>query len=298
MSPPTTGVFVERPVDVHVGRRADLLAADSALPPPAVRGLALRAARFPDDGADALLRELGERGLAVAQLDEPLDNGRFAALGSLLGTAMPETDPAVQPYVDDAVILNLVTEHEATEDVSLQPFAANFLTLHSEGSGRPVAEQPRFIVLMCCQPGASQGARTVLVPMAPVASALAPDQRTVLARTRYRRSDHGPHICRVVDDRPVFSFRDFASQALDWIYAGPCQAATDSVDVNGAIRALLAQMYAPGVAAGLVWRRGMLVIIDNTFFFHGRTASMSATHGRHLKRLRILAQPPTARGTA
>jgi alpha-ketoglutarate-dependent taurine dioxygenase len=63
--------------------------------------------------------------------------------------------------------------------------------------------------------------------------------------------------------------------------------------VDGALRDLLASMYAPGAASGVHWARGMVVIIDNTCFFHGRTAGRAAASSRrrHLSRLRILADP-------
>jgi hypothetical protein len=280
------GAFREQPTDPHVERRHALLGGGQSVPSPAVPTIQARADRFPDVGADALLNELGQRGLAVVQLDEPLANDRFVELGLLLGTAMAETDPAVQPYVENDVILNLVSEHDQTHDVSLQPFATNALTLHSESSGRPAVEQPGFIVLLCYEPGAASAAQTVLIPMAAVARGLTPMQRELLACTRYRRNQHGPCICREIEGRPVFSFRDFESQTLEWTYAGDCP----SVDVNGAIRALLTAMYEPSVASGVHWARGKLVVIDNTFFFHGRTAgrATTATRTRHLKRLRIL----------
>ncbi|WP_437913608.1 TauD/TfdA family dioxygenase [Sorangium sp. So ce302] len=249
------------------------------------------AAEFPDAVRERLLRELGERGLVAVQLDEPLSNDRFTTLGSLLGTASPETDPAVLPYVERGVILNLVAEHGRTEDVSLQPFATNPLTLHSEGSGRRAEEQPRYIVLMCRDPGdEGTAAQTVLVPMAAVAEGLSPDALATLEQTRYRRSPDGPWIARRVDGRWVFSFRDFLSQPLEWTHAGHAPSADA---INGALRDLLASMYAPGAAIRVHWTRGKLVIIDNTFFFHGRTAGRSAgsSRRRHLQRLRILAGP-------
>ncbi len=284
--PVVEGVFAERPGDPHVRARRELLDGRSELPAPDVPVRTARANDFPNAGGGALLAGLGRRGLAVAALDRPLTNDRFLALGALLGRAMPETDPSVRPYVEDDVILNLVTEHEATPDVALQPFAASPLTLHSEGSGRPAAGQPRYIVLMCLEPGAATGTQTVLVPMADVARRLTPAQADVLSRTRYRRNERGPAILRYAGGRPVFSFRDFGSQPLEWTHTGGAGAA----EVDKAIRALLAAMYTGG-AAGTRWRPGSLVVIDNTFLFHGRTAGLvdPSVPRRHLRRLRIVA---------
>lgn len=281
------GTFLEQASDPHVELRRQVLASGTALHEPATAYLRAQADNFPDEGGDELRTELCQRGFGVVRLDRPLPNDRFIALGLLLGTAMPETDPAVQPYVDGGVILNLIAAYDATRDVNLEPFATNFLTLHSEGSGRPVREQPRYIVLMCCEPGPASAARTVLVSMAEVASRLTPEQLDALGQTRYRRNDPGSWIVRSVVERTVFSFRDLAQQPLHW---ASTDAVRDPDEVNAAIRSLLAAMYAPGVATGVVWSPGMIFVIDNTFCFHGRTAGQfsTSTRRRHLKRLRIV----------
>jgi alpha-ketoglutarate-dependent taurine dioxygenase len=256
------------------------------LPEPGVAAIHASATTFPDVGADELFAALAADGLAMVRLDRPLDRERFLAFGRLLGTAMPETDPAVQPYVEESVVLNLVTAYPKTGDPNLQPFAANSLNLHSEGSGRPAAGQPRYIVLMCCEPGVSTAAQTVLVPMSRVAAALSTMDLYVLERLRYRHGMELPTIVYTVAGRPVFSFRDFGSQLLEWTFAG------DAVQsVNPALRALLAAMYGADVASGVRWKTGMLVVIDNTYFFHGRTSGVATTADcrRHLKRLRIAA---------
>lgn len=282
------GTFVEQSTDEHVRLRRDLLESSAVLPPPLLDAIRARAVDIPNVVGDNLLRELRGLGLVVVQLDEPLSNDRFTALGSLLGTAMVETAPEVEPYVERGVILNLVSEHGHTPDVTLQPFATNSLSLHTESSGRRAEEQPRYIVLMCCEPGDNAtAAQTVLVPMAAVERLLTSNEIAVLAQTRYRNSHHGPTIVRGLGDRRVFSFRDFLSQILEWTYAGDdCSADA----INTTIRSLLASMYAPDAATGIHWTRGMLVIIDNMFFFHGRMAGSGAPsiRPRYLKRLRIL----------
>lgn len=288
------GTFRERGADSHVGDRRELLAGSADTP--VVAATIIRQAGQAGDGVFAsmtadLMAELARSGYAVVQLDRPLSHDSFLALGSLLGSPTPETDPAVQRYVQDAVVLNLVSEHDRTGDVNLQPFATNFLAVHSESSGRPAAAQPRYIVLMCCEPGTATAARTVLIPMAAVAAALTAAQREVLMGTRYRRNLDGPSILREQDGAPIFSFRDFMDDPLEWVWAGePGEPAADAV--NGAIRALLAAMYRPGVASAVRWRSGMIVVIDNTRYFHGRTAGAAAAAGqpRHLKRMRVAAR--------
>ncbi|MFL6128903.1 MAG: TauD/TfdA family dioxygenase [Mycobacteriales bacterium] len=281
-----TGSFVEAAGDRHVRLRAELLDRGAVLPGPAPEPMPAAAADGPRLLADRVLAALGRDGLAVLALDRSLDTAEFRALGRLLGTLTPELDPAVQPFVEDGVVLNLRDLHGRTADVALQPFSQGPLTLHSEGSGRPVADQPRYIVLMCLQPGRSAvGAQTALVPMAEVAAALDERSLGVLAQTRYRASTAGPSIVRTVGDRTVFSFRDFAGERLDWVHTGDAGAA----EVGAVLRRLLAALYRPGPAAGVRWAPGMVVVVDNRRYFHGRTAAPTgaAPSGRHLKRLRI-----------
>ncbi|UBU11338.1 TauD/TfdA family dioxygenase [Nonomuraea gerenzanensis] len=268
--------------------RRNLLDNGTILPPPAAEIVEATAAGFLGGPVHDTMDGLASTGCAVVRLDEPLSTRQFLAFGALLGQAQPERDPAVLPYVEEEVVLNLRREHATTADVSLQPFATNSLSLHTESSGRRAAAQPRYIVLMCVAPGHDPTAsQTVLVPMAAVADRIGPRAAATLRETRYRHSTEGPHLLRTVDGRPVFSFRDFLSQTLEWTHLGDAAAH----DVNQAVLGLLAAMY-DGCATGVHWARGMIVVIDNTFFFHGRTASPPAAAAsaapRHLKRLRIM----------
>jgi hypothetical protein len=283
-----TGTFVEAAADPHVSLRQELLESGQPLGAPGPL-------RHTD--AESLLAQmrgpwglsLQARGLLCVQLEAPLSSVELARLGQELGNPLPETDPAVQPYVDSDIILNLVSEHANTDDVALQPFATNALTLHSESSGRPASEQPRYIVLMCREPGLDIGTQTVLVPMAEVERQLTPRDLHTLSETRYQSAHDVPPIVRRLGDRYVFSFRDFFGQALRWTC--PCEGETEA-SVNASLRRLLAAMYAPRAALGVRWSRALLVIMDNTFFFHGRTRALESASGprRHLQRLRILSR--------
>ncbi|HEX7309077.1 TauD/TfdA family dioxygenase [Lentzea sp.] len=246
--------------------------------------MAATAGGSPGDVADVVRAELRQHGAAVVELADTLSDEDFRAFGAHLGDAMPEIAPAVQPFVTDGVILNLVTRHAHTADTSLQPFAENSLSLHSEGSGRTAGEQPRYIVLMCEDPGADPAsAQTVLVSMSVVLQRLSAEDRAVLSRTRYADLPAGETILREHEGREVFAFRDFLHDELKWVNEG--DDGDDAVD--RALQALLAGMYESG-ASGVLWRRGLLVVIDNTYFFHGRTAGVSSpAHPRHLKRLRL-----------
>ncbi len=282
------GIYIENSADRHIPLRRYLLEGNAPLPPLCTNIIEAHAATFPEAIRDDIVSTIHEIGVALIQLDEPLCNDRFIALGSLLGAMIPETDPAVLPYVERDVILNLVSAHGHTPNVALQPFAANYLSLHTEGSGRPREEQPSYIVLMCCEPGDNTTtAQTVLVPMRTVEQRLAPEHIELLSMIRYRANDRCYPIVRDIDGRRVFAFRDFQANALQWRCTSQ---EADNADVNNAIRNLLAAMYSPDGAYGVSWKRGMLIIIDNRFFFHGRTVAPSSipVRPRHLKRLRIL----------
>ncbi|GAA2520372.1 TauD/TfdA family dioxygenase [Winogradskya humida] len=277
------GTFLQQPTDGYEHLRTALLRSGGRLPAVDVPG---PDPAEPGDLADRLARQLKHDGVGRVRLTRPLDDDTFRALGTTLGALIPETDPAVRDFVTGDVILNLISAQAETHDPALQPFAAGALTMHSEGSGRPAAEQPRYIVLMCCEPGSDEGAQTVLTPMAAVAAALTPDARRILAATRYRDAPGVPFILREIDDRPVFSFRDFGSAALHW----EClDSSVTAAEVHDALRSLLDALYAADLAAGVKWETGTLVVIDNTYFFHGRTAGASSRPGsrRHLKRLRV-----------
>lgn len=263
-----TGCFVESPEDPHVGLRSALLAANAPL-------------TEAHNGADSL-------GIQLADHAAPLADDEFLALGRGLGEPLREDDPAVQPFVRRNVILDLVSEYGQTDDVRLQPFGTNYITLHTESSARPLEQQPRFIVLMCIDPGErAADARTIVVPMERVAESLSAEQLDILMRTRYERSRPDAPLARAVDGRVVFAFRDFAGAPLKWAYAG---GDASEEDVNSAIRALLGAMYAPDGALAVRWRAGLVATIDNTRCFHGRTAASDKPpeRPRHLRRLRIL----------
>jgi hypothetical protein len=284
------GSFKPRPDYRYVQLRQALLDGRQTLPGPAGQGQANDgpAAGPPDELADELLAQVGRDGLGMATLGESLSDDDFVTFGTRFGLLTAETDPAVQPYVASGVILNLVAGMARTEEVSLQPFSVGPLTLHSEGSGRPLAEQPRYIILMCCCPGADDAAApTLLVPMAGVLSRLDPAVLGILERTRYHGRDGMPTIAMRIGERLAFSFRDFDGDTLRWECEAPGVTEAEVID---AIAALLDAMYAPAGTTGLAWKRGRIVVIDNTYFFHGRRAGqLGPGQPRHLKRLRVRA---------
>lgn len=282
------GTFWQEAAHPYVALRRDMLDSGRRYRAPFASVPAEAAA--PTVTAAVVATRLREHGIGVVTLDRPMTNAEFRAFGAVLGTAQPERSPDVRAMVENEVILNLRTEYPATADPARQPFAANSLSLHSESSGAAPAAQPRYIVLMCVSPGADPSAgQTVVVPMTDVYVTLSGDTRQLLARTRYDLlAGTPPTILRHVGARPVFSFRDFLDAPLNWTTSGTVGA---RAEVERALIQLYSAMYGHG-AFGFSWRRGLLVAIDNTRYFHGRTSAPPPVPGqaRHLKRLRIAAE--------
>lgn len=282
---PGRGTFVERMDDPHIALRSALLDG-RLLPPPRIDARSVSVADGVAAVESTLRSQLDRCGLGLVTLDEPLASADLIALGERLGQLVPETDPAVQRNVESGRILHLISADGNTAEQSRQPFATGSLSLHSEGSGRPVSDQPRYILLTCLHPGDDENAaQTVLVPFAAVDAGLRAADREILDHLRYDRPDM-PTVRRMVDGRPVFSFRDFRDDALDWV-CDPDQGGPEKV--RGALAGLLQAMYDEAGARAIRWRTGLLAVIDNTWWFHGRSAApyLRSTRHRHLKRLRI-----------
>ncbi|MFF2393285.1 TauD/TfdA family dioxygenase [Nocardia sp. NPDC058114] len=278
------GTFREESTHPHVALRRLRLGHDHGYPFPSTP------AHLSSSDPDAIGRrtraQLVSQGVALVALDRPMTTSEFIAFGALLGVAQPERSSAVQPYVDEGVILNLVAGRPATSDPDMQPFAANWLSIHTESSRVPAGDQPRFIALLCVAAGLSGQASTVLVPMHAVFEALSETDRAILAETRYADSQGSPTFLREERGRPVFSVRDFQGTPLRWEYCG--SAATTPAAVNSALTKLFAAMYDCD-CFGVTWRPGLLVVFDNAEYFHGRTAGGRADDRspRHLRRLRL-----------
>jgi len=231
-------------------------------------------------------RQLALQGIICAALDRPLTIPEFVAVGARLGTCQPETDPSVAPFTEAGFVLNLLSRYEETENVGLQPFSVGSLNLHTESSGKPLVQQPRYIALMCCELGdEATASATVLAPMAEVEERLAPRTLPILMRTWYRRNVDGPTIARRDGGRVVFSFRDFGHEPLEWAHDGE---AADPDEVRDAIADLLAAMYG-ATDWRVAWQRGLLAVVGNGVFFHGKTRARGVSdRPRRLQRLRII----------
>jgi hypothetical protein len=228
-------------------------------------------------------------GVALINFDQSLTNKQFISFGNYFGHPISEEASATQRYVDENIILNLISEQGHTSNVDTQPFSTNYLTLHTESSARKIAEQPDYIILMCCEKGfGTIEQKTVLVSIESVINQLTENEIALLSKTKYFCNLEGPTIIRKENGRFIISFRDFYPGAIEWIYFGD---ETNVHAINSAMSSLLYAMYNSNSAMGISWKNGNVVIVGNTYFFHGRTAGTveKIPPYRHLKRLRIIA---------
>ncbi len=234
--------------------------------------------------AAAVSEVVASAGIAELQLDRPLSDGEFIDFGRLFGTLIPESDPEISEFITQRYILDLRTQLPAGAPAELQPFAEDPLTFHTEGSRRPAAGQPRFLIFQCIvPPPCDSGGQTLLRGAGQVSAMLPADSRSTLAGVAYD-SDGMPPLYRS-EGGGMFSFRDFADTPLAWRCTG--QAATRTAEeVHAAFRDLLLALYDERHVRGIWWQANSLVIIRNQRFFHGRSAA--AAGSRHLRRLRVL----------
>lgn len=236
-----------------------------------------------EDAETALKDQIAEHGLGWIQFAEPLADADFAELGRRFGHLMVEDAPDVQPFVTDQVILNL-RQSQLSGRVEEAPFEAKELLLHTEGSRRPAAQQPRFIVLYCVDAGSDHGSQTVLIPFADVLDRLDVATRELLQVTHDARADQTPHVLEPWGQGLAFSFRDLGDETYLW------ETPHSPDDAQAALDDILQTCYSTGEVYGSHWSPGMLMVIDNRRWFHGRTWSRPAEGSpvpRHLKRLRI-----------
>jgi hypothetical protein len=216
-------------------------------------------------------------------LREPLSLYDFVALGERFGTLLAETDPATAAYVQNSVVLSLRDELRSS-DSRFAPFTPGPLTLHTEGSRRPAQQQPRYIVLMCIDPGAAgDSSQTLLVPIEQILGGLDEQDVDVLTRTREAVVDGTAPFLAREDGQPRLSFRDLGAE--QYVLESSC----DPQAVARALRNLVVACYSARPMFGTRWRRGDLVVIDNRRWMHGRTsAAPPSGRPRHLQRLRVV----------
>jgi alpha-ketoglutarate-dependent taurine dioxygenase len=283
--------FCEQSTDAHVAARPRVLQAQSWFPaPPGITEFDILVADL-IERLDLIHQRIETSGLAYVRTERRLTNDEFLELGRRLGRLIPEHAEAVQPFVENEYILNLVIQKPATSDADVQPFAENPITLHTESSLRCLADQPRYLVFACvAAPEPGYGGQTILVPMSSVLQRLSERDRLVLRCTRLGLDDTRAPILHVRDDRDAFSFRDFGDTPMTLRCAAAAHEVSDG-DVRSAIAALLAALYQPAAIGGVHWKENLIVVLDNARFFHGRLYGRGGPQAtrRHLKRLRIRA---------
>jgi alpha-ketoglutarate-dependent taurine dioxygenase len=265
--------------------------------PPALATIEAEAERL-DERLGLILEGLAGEGAVKISLERSLTNREFLRFGARFGELIPE-HPSVLNYVDETYILNVRQELPETDDYQLQPFAENYITLHTELSHLPSVERPRYLIFMCEQaPAPDTGGQTLLVPMQKIYEQLTSEQRHILQHTRYGSSlipDQPSDFSALStflyhqNNRPVFSFRDLGQQTLNWEYLDTAGLQVTRKDVNDAVRGLLNALYDPRHVYGVRWSPAVVWIIDNTFFFHGKTyCRIDTQRGRRwLKRLMV-----------
>ncbi len=278
--------FGETSLAPHARQRDDTLrrASSSCISggPPA------RRYRHVGDAAVDAVNALACDGIAMLDFGAPLETSRFIELAARLGRPIPLRSRSIQHAAEHDVVLNLGGGFELSGTSSDGATSAAPLLLHTEESRTPIDRQPRLLSLMCVS-APPHGGRTLLSPFGRVFKRLSPGQRSTLRRISYADHSASPTLLRGPATRPIFAFRDPGGTPLRWRVAPRAGLRVDATAGNRAIAALIQAMYA-SVHCALVWRPGLIVILDNRALFHGRTGveQTDPTCRRHLKRIRLL----------
>lgn len=283
--PPHAGWWVSTADPAIDARRQAVLARRTWYPPAGPDPVTVTRSALRTAGA-ALVPLLADHGMVTIDVaDGPLVPQELVDLAAVFGEPLPEDDPDVQPFVGSGAVLELATVVRAPLP-SLQPFSRGWLSLHTEGSRRPSARRPRF-VLFCClvPPFRDHGGQTLLHRTSRVLHALSPRSETVLRGTVLGPgagdtaivSGHGPSA--------TITFRDPVPDAVPWT------SAFEGPEVEAALGELLAAVYDQRHVHGVHWRRHRLVVLDNARFLHGRSASDGGRRVLQRVRVRGLAGP-------
>jgi alpha-ketoglutarate-dependent taurine dioxygenase len=235
----------------------------------------------------AIKEQLAEAGFAVVRLDRPLDDGEFLELGRSFGSLIPEAASEITDFVSRRYILDIRAVLPAGAPVDRQPFAADPLTFHTEGSRWPEAHQPTLLAFHCITPSRpGRGAQTLLRSAAQVSTMLPARSLATLAEVAYDVRG-APPVYREAGGG-IFSFRDCGTGTVPWRMVRGSSGRTPG-EVAAALRDLLLALYDEPHVRGIRWEPNSLVLVSNHRFFHGRSAAGGdlASQPRHLRRLRI-----------
>lgn len=235
----------------------------------------------------SVLKEiLNQDGFIFLKLDRALDDDELIAFCGALGTPLPEKPEEISNFVRRGIILEVKEAFSYAPDVSMQPFSKNAILVHTENSRSPLSEQPRYIAFQCIE-CVGDDCPTYLFPMKDIADTLDKEDQKILHQTYYDQSqDDAAPILRMINGIPIFSFRDFGSDSLNWRYAGEEKIST--ARVNQAIENLLTAIY-QARRSQVKWEPQSLFIFDNFRFFHAKPENIGNPHElvRHLDRVRI-----------
>jgi alpha-ketoglutarate-dependent taurine dioxygenase len=280
------GIFEEDASVPYVSRR-NVLLGGSATPARWPNSFAERCDSELDHIHRALLASVVPSGIAAVTLKRPLLSEALVALAGRFGSAIPEHASEVQDFVEHEVLLNLRPVFQHTAAVERQPFASNFIALHTEGSLLPQVRRPTFLLFQCCEVDLeTTGGYTVIVSIADVLARVSDSVKQVLTRTCYRGRAVDGAILRVEGDEQRLAFRDFMQTPLAWTFWSLENSGLDSVAVNSALRELHEAIYS-SMLYHIPYAPGTVFLLDNRRFLHGRTRILVPESRRHLQRVRI-----------
>lgn len=235
-------------------------------------------------------KELDVNGFVYLNLDRYLLNEELLEIGSSLGVAIPENtnDVATKDFIEEDVILNISSTYGLQSIDNSRPFSINSLAMHTECSQRNLVDQPKYLMLVCYCSGEHSSAKTLFVSMDEIINRLSDKDIELLSNTRYQNVK-STYIINNSNDKLFFSFRDFGSRKLSWVYDGTNKNITNH-EVNSAIKNLLSIIYNVDLIKSINWSERDFLIFDNSRFFHGKTSAKTLDQkgNRLLKRIRIL----------
>lgn len=239
-----------------------------------------------------MLDELNKNGIAVINCNKHLETREFIDIAEFFGLPMVEFCPKIQTFVQDQVVLNINTVYDTTKCIEHQPFASNFISMHTENSLSPPEKRSSLLLFQCIDPPLpGSGGHTVLISINNLIKKLSLKTRNILEKTCYKGRELNDPILEVINNSYHLKFRDFMYEPLEWVYWSSSKIPNDlniGMNINNAIENLLCSIYKSSFNR-VDWRKGTIVLIDNTKFMHGRTAQSALKNSnRHLQRIRIL----------
>lgn len=229
---------------------------------------------------------LEHSGIWGAQLAQPLSASELIRFAEAFGKPVREPAARAAQFHEHDYVLNVRATFAATDDKGLQPFAANELTFHTEGSTWPAALSPRYLFFQAMSDAEPDtGGQTILVRVSSALGQLSDGERRVIGSVGFRRIDDTFSPILSNDGAGSrFAFRDHGDEPFPWeLLSGEY---VESWRAECCLAKLIEGIYSAPVR-GLVQRTGRLTIIDNRQFLHARSRIMSSS-ARHLQRVVIV----------